>query len=295
MSVEILKEAGVLRGGTPGAEDLALIHALSRRALQADEVYTFCVRLCDNEIDRDYERFPGQTLEELAALFVGKSGGFDHQWSALSQVARIYRTELVREPGIQTVAGEPGCFLKGYAYMLRNEKNQSLIEEIEGGIKKEVSVGCAVEQAVCSVCGGDMDSCGHVKGQTYDGRLCWAELVGARDAYEWSFVAVPAQRRAGVLKGLRGGAGAQLEYEAALGRKYLAGLRSEVVRLGRLADPGLDRALLVKIAGRLEEPELAALKECYEGRVAQSLGGGPQLSYQTAGQETEAQDGAFLI
>ena len=42
-------------------------------------------------------------------------------------------------------------------------------------------------------------------GQRYDGKLCFTELQGAEDAYEWSFVAVPAQRGAGVLKTFSGG------------------------------------------------------------------------------------------
>ena len=36
------------------------------------------MRLCDNEIDRDWERFSPETLKGLAPLFVGKSGIFDH-------------------------------------------------------------------------------------------------------------------------------------------------------------------------------------------------------------------------
>ena len=38
-------------------------------------------------------------------------------------------------------AGDGCQFLKGYAYMLRSEKNSALIEEIEAGIKKEVRIG----------------------------------------------------------------------------------------------------------------------------------------------------------
>ena len=60
----------------------------------------FDVHLCDNEIDRDGERFPRATLEELAELFVGKSGIFDHEWTAKGQAARIYRTEIVEEEGV---------------------------------------------------------------------------------------------------------------------------------------------------------------------------------------------------
>ena len=145
--MKIVKES---QGGAPAAvtgEDLALINARARKEPEAGEVYTFSVRLCDVEVDRDFERFAPQTLEGLAGLFVGKSGIFDHQWSARGQAARIYKTEVVREPEKLTRAGDGYCWLKGYAYMLRTDSAKDLIAEIEGGIKKEVSVGCAVERS----------------------------------------------------------------------------------------------------------------------------------------------------
>ena len=52
------------------------INRLSRTPLTEAEVYAFSVRLCDNEVDRDGERFAPRTLEQLAPLFVGKSGIF---------------------------------------------------------------------------------------------------------------------------------------------------------------------------------------------------------------------------
>ena len=36
----------------------------------------------------------------------------------------------------------------------------------------------------------------------YDGKTCHFVLSDPQDAYEWSFVAVPAQRDAGVIKGM---------------------------------------------------------------------------------------------
>ena len=101
----------------PTEEELALVNRQSRKELTAAEVYLFAVRLCDNEVDRDGEQFPQATLEQLAELFVGKSGIFDHRWSAGGQTARIYRTEVVRDEGIRTALGEPACYLKGYAYI----------------------------------------------------------------------------------------------------------------------------------------------------------------------------------
>lgn len=175
-------------------EDLALINELAHKELKEEEVYIFSVRLCDNEIDREWERFPRETLEELALMLVGKIGVFDHNWSSQGQAARIYKTQVVDEEGRLTRAGDPACYLKGWAYMLRTKGNAELIAQIDGGIKKEVSVGCAVGRSVCSVCGEEMGSCQHMKGRTYNGKLCWTELKGAVDAYEWSFVEVPVFR-----------------------------------------------------------------------------------------------------
>ena len=197
--MEVRKESNGLKNSMVTREELAIINQFTKRALKEDEVYTFAVRLCDNEVDRDGERFPRATLEELAELFVGKSGIFDHEWTAKGQAARIYRTEIVEEEGVCS-QGEGRCYLKGYAYMLRGGENDALIAQIEGGIKKEVSVGCSVERCVCSICGEDINTCAHKKGEVYGGKVCCAELVNAQDAYEWSFVAVPAQPRAGVLK-----------------------------------------------------------------------------------------------
>ena len=279
--MEIRKE----REGTlscPADEaDLALINQLAKSKLTAEQVYTFAVRLCDNEVDRDYERFDEPALHKLGDLFVGKSGIFDHQWASNGQTARIYRTEVCFEPEKKTSLGETSCYLKGYAYMLRREKNKDLIAEIEGGIKKEVSVGCSVERSVCSICGSEMGSCKHQKGEAYGGKLCFAELRNPTDAYEWSFVAVPAQRHAGVIK--RFGTLKQLvetaeqgacleewkalEQQAELGRKYLGALRAEVSRLAALSDESLDAEIFSGIAGKLSEPELLELKRVYEKQM----------------------------
>ena len=294
--MRIVKEAVGGEHTAVTAQDLELIGALARRPLGAEEVYTFSVRLCDNEIDRDFERFPAQTLEELAPLFVGKAGIFDHQWSARGQAARIYRTEVVREAGQVTRAGDGYAWLKGYAYMVRTESNRDLIAEIEGGIKKEVSVGCAVEHAICSVCGCDrtQTDCGHEKGQEYGGQLCWADLEGAGDAYEFSFVAVPAQPAAGVVKGARRGTSGQLEEEAALGRKYLEHLRGEVVRLALLADRELDGRAMKSLAGKLSHQELEELRRSYARQAGERFPLRTQLSYETKHVPFDEENRAFL-
>ena len=288
--MDICKEAEVKAAEQIGENDLELINALTRRALKAEEVYTFAVRLCDNEIDRDFERFDEDTLEELSKLFVGVSGVFDHQWSARGQAARIYRTEVVREASL-TADGRPYCWLKGWAYMMRTEENDTLIAEIDGGIKREVSVGCAVEQVLCSVCGQELGECAHEKGEEYNGQLCHGVLKGAKDAYEWSFVAVPAQRKAGVVKS----AGQRMDEEARMGRRYLKSLRREVVRLAGIAQPEAEHDLLVRIADKLDEGELLGLAKLYRGKVDEMLKPVTQLSYGEDENEVHETDTAFLI
>ena len=276
-------------------EELQAINRYAKAELTEDQVYTFSVRLCDNEVDRDMERFATEDLERLGELFLGKSGIFDHQWSAKGQTARIYRTEVVREPGVVTAAGDEYRWLKAWAYLMRTEKNQDLIMEIEGGIKKEVSVGCSMGRSVCSVCGAENGACSHVKGQVYGDKLCFTELREPLDAYEWSFVAVPAQPRAGVVKrfGREEPELRLLQKQAQAGQRYLSALRREVVRLAMLADDGVDGGALAKAAEHLAEPELLELKRVYEAQAARRFPPSPQLrSRETARTEDKTE---FLI
>jgi hypothetical protein len=85
---------------------------------------------------------------------------------------------------------------------VKTSANEDFIKEIDGGIKKEVSVSCSVNTHRCSICDRDRlkEACPHKKGKEYDSQLCYTILDGATDAYEWSFVAVPAQVNAGVTK-----------------------------------------------------------------------------------------------
>lgn len=288
-------------------EELAKVNAFSRRELGEEDVYLFTVRLCDNEVDRDGERFSTQTLEELAPMFVGKSGIFDHEWSAKGQVARLYRCEVVREEGVLTQAGDGYCWLKGYAYILRGPGSEELIAQIEGGIKKEVSVGCSVCRKVCSVCGADVEKapCEHRKGERYGGRLCFHTLEGAKDAYEFSFVAVPAQPAAGVVKNWTGfremarmqpeleGRMKQLEQEAAVGRACLQRLREDVVRLGLLADLGLEARTLREMAGAMGFEQLEQVKQAYAVQAAKHYP--VQLNYGVRKGERNQADEAFRI
>lgn len=183
-------------------EMLTQLNTFTRRELTADEVYIFRVRLCDNEIDRDGERFSLDALETMKELFLGKTGIFDHNPSGEKQSARIFMTEIVTDEETTTKAGEPYTSLCAYAYMVKTTGNEDLIREIDGGIKKEVSVAVSAGSKTCSICGRErrLSPCTHIFGEEYGGKHCHTILSQITDAYEWSFVAVPAQRNAGVTK-----------------------------------------------------------------------------------------------
>ena len=202
-----------------GEAEMDAINALTRRALTPEQVYTFPIRLCDDQPDRDYEQFSLDCLKALAPMFLGRPILFDHRWSAHEQTARIYATGLEKEDGAN--------YLLAKAYLLRLPETESIIAAIEGGILKEVSVGCAVNSVTCGICGELYYGCDHRKGQEYDGKMCVAVLDDPADAYEASFVAVPAQPHAGVRKAARRN---EMSTEAADRAK--AELRLENLRFG---------------------------------------------------------------
>lgn len=273
--MEIKKETKAISSGEPTAVQLAAINAQAKGELTAQQVYVFSLRLCDDQIDRDGERFDTAALPGLAKLFIGKTGIVDHRWSSESQVARIFETQVVKEEGVS--------YIKAWAYIRRGGNADEIIADIEAGIKKEVSVGCAMGRSVCSICGGEYGTCGHQKGEIYDGQVCCAILKEPMDAYEFSFVAVPAQREAGVLKAMGGRKclkalaeefGAQAEYralykQAQLGMQYQKLLCDEVVRLCLSLDLGIEEPVLRAVVEKASAEELMQFKSALQSRFEQ--------------------------
>lgn len=263
--MDIQKAAVAAAGTEPSEAQMEQLNRFAKTPLRREDVYVFSVRLCDDQIDRDGERFDTAALPALARLFVGKTGVVDHAWSADRQMARIFQTQVMQEGGVS--------YIKAWAYMLRTERTADAIAEIEGGIKKEVSVGCSMGKSVCSVCGADYGGCAHRKGEAYGGEVCAAVLKEPLDAYEFSFVAVPAQREAGVLKGFGDGAPKAAAYkalqrDAALGRQYRKDLQEEIVRLGLVLDFGLDEEALRFVAKAMDDEQLRRAKSAMARRTA---------------------------
>ena len=272
--------------------DIEKINCFSKKKLSEDEVYIFTVKLCNNDIDRDFEKFSVDALKGLRPLFIGKTGIFDHSMKSADQKARIFDTFLEKENGSTTADGEALYTLKARAYMLKREENKTLIDEIEAGIKKEVSVSCSMNSSICSICGKDKrkGGCQHVSGKSYGEKLAYTILDAPTDAYEFSFVAVPAQREAGVTKAfkqkeydmesilntIKSCAGEvtlsktqadeissyidNLKEEAQLGEAYKKELSGEVAGMLSLALPQIDGELFKSIVSVMTVKELLGFR-----------------------------------
>jgi hypothetical protein len=194
--------------------DLRKINKYTLNPVSAEDVFIFKATIADNEQDdRNFMPFNLKALQDLKKLYPGKTMLKDHRRTADNQIARIYDTELVQDTVKTTELGELHTELIAKIYMIKTDSNKDLISEIVGGIKKEVSTSTVPEKMICNICGVDnmKDYCRHYPGWEYDvadstgksaKRRCKMLLHGAKEAYELSFVAVPAQPRAGTHKAI---------------------------------------------------------------------------------------------
>ena len=262
----------------PDKAAMEKINLYTRRAYKPEEVYTFSVVLCDNEVDRDGECFTKETLEELAKLFVGKTGILDHEPTSKNQTARVFDAAVKEIPGKVTSLNVPG--------------------------------------------------------KTYNGKRCVRILSGAADAYEFSFVAVPAQRAAGVVKKfsprfeesekkkevktvydivkkLADGEDSvtvakeelnMLKTElkalfdrAECGDRYRAALCERIYKLSAVAQPEFKRGLTEAITKSLGIAELEEMAAALAKAAERKMPVMPQLAAEKTEDTNAADDGAFRI
>lgn len=91
----MIQKAASLSSNEVTEEALRAINKLALTPLTAEEVFTFKAVLCDNEVDRHFDRFTVKALQDMQKLYLGKTVIKDHRRSTDNQVARIYKTELV--------------------------------------------------------------------------------------------------------------------------------------------------------------------------------------------------------
>lgn len=142
--------------------------------------------------------------------------------------------------------------------------------------------------------------CNHHKGEYYGDSLCYGELTGVKDAYEWSFVAVPAQKKAGVIKSFFKGENCMdsiikclksekqltlnkddkakllsyiqsLEKDAECGRAYRESVVKDIKRLSLISKSGISNETMESIVKTLSIDELCEIRNVYENRASDRL------------------------
>ena len=148
-----------------------------------EDDFTFTIKLCDNRIDKDFERFSSDCLEQMIEMFVGK-----HGYVGENQVAKIVSVKAVESGDNQSISSERYTWLEAKATIPRIKENEELIEQIERKEMKDVSIGCSIKTRTCSICGDTDGKCGHIPGREYNGKLCYVTLDDPQEVYEWAFV-----------------------------------------------------------------------------------------------------------
>ena len=162
-----------------------------------------------------------------------------------------------------------------------------------------------------------------MKGRLYDGQRCHQVLYEPQDAYECSFVAVPAQRAAGVVKRFQGEAPGdvvkrleaageeglsltkaqaqallaqvkQWQEQARWGRAYRERLEGDVLKYSAILQPSLPRAVMESAVKGLSVGELSQMAQTYEKMAGEKLPLKPQLAPQQ-GRAPGEDNGEFRI
>lgn len=156
----------------------------------SEGLYYFDIHVCDNDIDRDNERFSLSALADISDKLPGVTIISDHDASSKNQIGRVESAEVVLDTQKLTKTGEPFFKVRAKGYVPINKK--ALVEDIKLGIKKEVSISACAVSRWCDECKKEwlQTGCNHI-GST-------VVLSNISDVYELSFVAIPSQRNAGV-------------------------------------------------------------------------------------------------
>lgn len=233
----------------PSGEQLAKINEFTQSTKSAEDVICFSTLSCNDQLDRDLDRFTAECVEDFAKLpepysSVGKGYMVSHDYTKLP-VGTVF------EVGTENIEGVK--HLTNSVFMPNTEQYKNFIENIDFGIYRFVSVGVMLDDSACTVCSSPMVGnywtfClenGHEKGLWYDPNsdekdswgwaepvaegtkgavLCTRDLFTPKDFYELSQVFLGAQY------------GAQLE-RSAVGKGIVKGLtkgmaKSKVPMLG---------------------------------------------------------------
>ncbi len=165
-------KVGAFQSGTPTPEQLAKINEHTTRPYAAEELFVFRTHLANDQYDRAYERFSGETLKSFAQTIIGRGTLKGHDYSTLP-IATVFDAGVVTEGGTK--------WLVTWAYMPKTADNEGDRERMEAGVYKYASIGFSGPDnptldpdapkltLTCNICGLDYyDGCPHWGGEVYE-------------------------------------------------------------------------------------------------------------------------------
>lgn len=198
--------------GTPTEEQLAKINRFAKRPFSAEEVFVFDTKMIGDALIPDrYIKLDKSLLETYVKNVQAGDVAYmlNHRWAnffdspkGVFLMGRVYDSYLAQSSDIE---GETVAQF-GSVYIHRNQerdgvKTNEVIEAIEDGSLRDVSVGIGWTVSQCSICGQNYYSgkCEHLVGREYDGKLCYVIAKPPGDEFELSSVFAGAYPTAEVL------------------------------------------------------------------------------------------------
>lgn len=253
-------------GKSLSSSDLKAVRKWTQEDIAPERIFTFPVLAIDTAPTRNMVQYSAESQKASVKAWIGKTflfnsngqadtgSGADHRLAAASQVARIYRSQLVKTP-----AGETGTLVWVYTVRGVSESIDEFIAKIEAGILREVSIHVMVQSVDCSICGKSMQDCeaGHMPGMKYGRELCVMVTNGPLEPIELSSVACPGSVNAHVMND-----SAVADYSVLSLREALGGNASALQTIARLTEKNMLTQEELAEAARVksEEDEAAKVK-----------------------------------
>jgi hypothetical protein len=162
-NVAIVKELKVVGfkvvPSVPTPEQVAKINRFTRKEFKAEELYVGQLRLSNNGIDRDNERFSEEVLQRFTATSIRRTMLLDHDRSVESAIGKFFDVELEKMPLQQAIAeiGEELVLPDGitevlfhspWFYIPREGIDPQDLVKIDAGIYDFASIGFRAESLV---------------------------------------------------------------------------------------------------------------------------------------------------
>ena len=135
--------------------------------VERDDVHVRAMYIVSDEVNSFGGRFPVEEHQHLCDLLIDSPVIVGHRKDRLP-IGRSFHATIVKRQG--------RTWVKSYFYWLQSaEGSVSLVENIDGGIYKECSIGFTFALPECSICGSDIRTCEHEPLGTYgdeDEQIC---------------------------------------------------------------------------------------------------------------------------